>query len=62
MVLNLLDAIELGKRLGNLPPVLRIIGVEILSEEPYHEGLSPEVERALPVAVDRTREEIQRML
>jgi len=59
---NIIDAIELGKALGRLPEQLVIVGIEILSEEPFQEGLSPEVAAAVPQACSRVLEEIFRML
>ncbi|HAA89871.1 MAG: Hydrogenase maturation protease [Thermoanaerobacterales bacterium 50_218] len=59
---NIVDAIELGKALGQLPEQLVIVGIEILREEPFQEGLSPEVAAAVPQACSRVLEEISLML
>jgi hydrogenase maturation protease len=59
---NIIDAVELGRLLGRLPVQLTIIGVEILSEEPFHVGLTPEVEAAVPRARERLMEEIDQQL
>ena len=56
--MNVIDAVELGRLLGRLPAQLTIIGVEILSEEPFHVGLTPEVEAAVPRARERVLEAI----
>lgn len=60
--INVIDAVELGKRLGNLPERLLIVGVEIASEEAFVEELTPAVAAAIPHARDRILEEIGRML
>lgn len=59
---NIIDAVELGRLMGRLPTQLTIIGVEILSEEPFHVGLTPEVEAAVPRARDRVLETIKEIL
>ncbi len=56
--INIIDAVELGRLLGRLPAQMIIIGVEILSEEPFHVGLTPEVEAAVLLACDRVLEAI----
>ena len=60
--LNIIDAVELGRLLGRLPAQLTIIGVEILSEEPFHVGLTPDVEAAVPRARERVLEAIKQDL
>lgn len=55
---NPIDAVELGR----LPGKLTIIGVEILSEEPFHAGLTPEVEAALSDACQRVLETIRSVM
>jgi hydrogenase maturation protease len=60
--INVIDAIELGKLLGKNPPELRIVGVEILSSEPYNEGLTPQVAMAVPRAIQRLLLEIEHMI
>lgn len=59
---NVVDAVELGRKLGRLPGHLLIVGVEIATEEPFREGLSPRVAEAVPKARDRVLEEIAKML
>ena len=59
---NIIDAVELGRLLERLPAQLTIIGVEILSEEPFHVGLTPDVEAAVPRARERVMEEINQHL
>ncbi len=59
---NIIDAVELGKLMGRLPTQLTIIGVEILSEEPFHVGLTPEVKAAVPRARERVLEAIRQQL
>jgi Ni,Fe-hydrogenase maturation factor len=44
--------------MDRLPAAMTIIGVEISSEEPYHEGLTPAVAAAVPAACRRVREEL----
>ncbi len=60
--LNIIDAVELGRLLERLPAQLTIIGVEILSEEPFRVGLTPEVEAAVPRARERVLEAIKQDL
>ncbi|MGB9791238.1 MAG: hydrogenase maturation protease [Thermacetogeniaceae bacterium] len=60
--INVVDAVELGRRLGRLPGQLAIVGVEIASEEAFVEGLTPAVAEAVPRARDRVLEEIRKML
>lgn len=60
--INIIDAVELGRLLGRLPAQMTIIGVEILSEEPFHVGLTPEVVAAVPVARERVQETILNIL
>ncbi len=59
---NIIDAVELGRLLGRLPARLTVVGVEILSEQPFHVGLTPEVEAAVPRAGDRVLEMISEHL
>jgi hydrogenase maturation protease len=59
---NIIDAVELGRLLDRLPAALTIVGVEILSEQPFHVGLTPEVEQAVPRAQERVLEETNRVL
>ncbi len=59
---NIIDAVQLGRLLGRLPSSLTIIGVEILSEEPFHVGLTPEVEAAVPRVIERVLEAISQSL
>jgi hydrogenase maturation protease len=59
---NIIDAVELGRLLGRLPAQLTVIGVEILSEQPFHVGLTPEVEAAVPRARERVLEAINQHL
>jgi hydrogenase maturation protease len=60
--MNVIDAVELGRLLDRLPARLTIIGVEILSEQPFQVGLTPEVEAAVPGAGERVMEEIANIL
>lgn len=60
--INVIDAVEMGRLLGKIPAQLVIVGVEILTEEPFQEGLSPQVAAAVPRARDRVLAEIARML
>lgn len=50
---NVVDAIELGKRIGVIPEKLVIIGIELETEKAYREELSPSVERAIPIACEQ---------
>lgn len=59
--INLADAIELGKKLGNLPEQLVIVGIELESERAFSQELSPRVEQAIPKACERIIEEISNM-
>jgi hydrogenase maturation protease len=59
---NVVDAIEMARKLGSLPAELRIIGIEILTEEAYYEGLSPQVAAAVPAVCDKVLEEAEKML
>lgn len=54
--INVIDAVQLGRKLGRLPRQLLIIGVEIASEEPFHEGMTPEVAAAVLPARERVLE------
>ncbi|MDH7576674.1 MAG: hydrogenase maturation protease [Bacillota bacterium] len=60
--INVIDAVELGRILGRLPATLLIVGVEILTQEPFREGLSAAVAAAVPRARDRVLAEIAQML
>ncbi len=60
--INVIDAVELGRRLGRLPQRLAIVGVEIAREDAFVEELSPAVAAAVPRARERLLEEIRRML
>ncbi len=60
--INVIDAIALGKLMGRIPQEIRILGVEILSSEPYNEGLTPQVASAVPQAIQRVLLEIQHMI
>lgn len=59
---NVIDAISLAESLGQLPGELRIVGIEILTEEAYYEGLSPQVAAAVEPACDRVLAEAREML
>ncbi len=59
---NVIDAIDLARSLGKLPEELRIVGIEILTEEAYYEGLSEKVEAAVEPACRRVFEEAEKML
>lgn len=58
---NVVDAIELGKRLGIIPEQLIIIGIELETEKAYREELSPSVERAIPIACEQIIKEISNL-
>lgn len=60
--INVIDAIALGRLMDRIPSELRIVGVEILSSEPYHEGLTPQVSKAIPQAIQQLLLEIEHML
>ena len=60
--INVIDAVELGKKLGKLPERLLVVGVEIVTEEAFVEELSPAVAAAVPRARARILEEIKKML
>ena len=60
--INVIDAIALGKLMGRIPSLVRIVGVEILSSEPFNEGLTPQVARAVPQAIQRVLLEIEHMI
>jgi len=59
---NVIDAIDMGRKMNRLPEELRIVGVEILTEEAYHEGLSPQVAAAVPAACEKVLEVAEEML
>ncbi|MGB4503588.1 MAG: hydrogenase maturation protease [Syntrophaceticus sp.] len=59
---NVIDAIDLARSLKRLPENLRIVGIEILTEEAYYEGLSEHVAAAVESACERVLEEVKRML
>jgi hydrogenase maturation protease len=59
---NVIDAVELARLLGRLPGQLSVVGVEILSEEPFHTGLTPDVDAAVPLACERVLEIVNRLL
>jgi hydrogenase maturation protease len=48
-------ALMLARELGVLPPTVRLVGCQSLDAERVGEGLSPAVERAVPVAVSEIR-------
>ncbi len=51
---TLSGALEVGRSLGaSLPEVVSVVTVEVVAVDAFSEALSPEVERAVPVAVDR---------
>lgn len=58
---NVVDAIELGKKLDNLPEQLIIVGIELETEKAYREELSPSVEEAIPIACEQIIKEIERL-
>lgn len=60
--INLIDAIELSRKLDTLPEQLVIVGIELETEKGYREGLSPGVERAIPRACEQIIMEIERMI
>lgn len=60
--INVIDAVELGKKLGILPELLLIIGIEIETEEPYLEKLSLNVAQAVPKACQHVLEEINKII
>ena len=61
---SLMEALELAKRLGqeNIPKEIIVIGI-VLKEIPYifGEKLSPEMEKAVPKAINLTLKEIEKM-
>ncbi|NLI93578.1 MAG: hydrogenase maturation protease [Peptococcaceae bacterium] len=59
--INVIDAIELGKKFRQLPCLLTIVGIEIKSEESFCLKLSPEVEEALPAACETIFREIEKI-
>lgn len=59
---NVIDAITMAGVLGRLPRELRIVGVEILTEEAYCEGLSPSVAAAVEPACERVLAEAKKMI
>jgi len=56
--INVADAIELARSLGELPPRLVVYGIEGKSFE-AGAGLSPEVEKAVQEVVDAVRQELR---
>lgn len=58
---NVIDAIELARKMDRLPARLRILGIEILTEEAYYEGLSKRVAAAVEPACERVLEEAAKM-
>jgi hydrogenase maturation protease len=61
---SLMEALELAKKLGNdnIPKEIIVIGI-VLKEIPYifGEKLSPEMEKAVPKAINLTMKEIEKM-
>ncbi|HHV34125.1 MAG TPA: hydrogenase maturation protease [Syntrophomonadaceae bacterium] len=58
---NVIDAIDLARSMGRLPAELRILGIEILTEEAYYKGLSEQVAAAVEPACERVLEEAAKM-
>ena len=60
--MGLLGVLRLGERLGlPMPRRVAIVGVAVEGEFEVREGLSPEVERAVPQAAERVLEELRCM-
>ena len=60
--MGLLGVLTLGERLGlPMPRRVAIVGVAVEGEFEVREGLSPEVERAVPQAAERVLEELRCM-
>lgn len=58
--LTVADAIELGRALGVLPPVVVLYGIELGTVGPGC-GVSPEVTRAIPVVSERILQEVEQV-
>lgn len=59
---NVIDAISLAEALDRLPREMRIVGIEILTEEAYYVGLSPQVAAAVEPACECVLAEARKML
>lgn len=59
--LSVKDVLELAATMGQLPEQIILWGVEVASTEPG-QGLSPEVEAALPTVVDQLAQELESQL
>jgi len=57
--INLATALELGRKLGAaLPQQITILAIEVVDVTTFNEKCSPEVERAIPLAVSMVAEEL----
>lgn len=57
--MGLLGVLKLGERMGlDMPRTIGIVGIAVEGEFEVSEGLSPEVERAVPLAADRVMEKL----
>lgn len=54
---NAVDALQLGRAAGLLPPEVVILGIEIADRTPFREGLTPAVAGALPILAAAVRHE-----
>lgn len=59
---DIIDALNLGRALGQVPNNLVIVGIEIACDEHFFEGLSPDVAEAIPAACDCIVSEIKKRL
>ena len=59
--INLATALELGRKLGTaLPQQIIIIAIEVVDVTTFSEKCTPEVERAIPLAVNMVAEELDK--
>ena len=59
---NLLTALELGKRLGlEMPREIVILAIEVQDVTTFSESCTPEVERAIPRVVEMVAREVERL-
>jgi hydrogenase maturation protease len=58
---NLITALELGKRLGlDMPKEIVIFAIEVQDVVTFSESCTPEVERAIPEVVEMVAEEVEK--
>lgn len=60
--LGIIETLELARLTQRLPAQIVLMGIEIECEENFRLELSPEVEKAIPLAADAVQKEIQIIL